>query len=213
MDSHTDPSLKNAALLTIDVQNDFTLEGAVAEIDGTREAVPKIVRLLELFRKLDLPIFHIVRLYLADGSNVDLCRREAICDGQKIVAPNTPGADLVSELKPLDVELDAENLLHGLVQQIGHFEHVIYKPRWGAFYGTNLEEELHELYIDTLIVTGANFPNCPRTTIYEASERDFRIIVAEDAISGIYQRGVEELEEIGCWVLEVEDIVEMFAKV
>ena len=31
---------------------------------------------------------------------------------------------------------------------------------------------------------GCNFPNCPRTSIYEASERDFRVVLARDAISG-----------------------------
>jgi hypothetical protein len=42
----------------------------------------------------------------------------------------------------------------------------------------------------------ATFPNCPRTSIYEASERDFRIVLARDAISGLYERGEGELINI-----------------
>jgi hypothetical protein len=38
---------------------------------------------------------------------------------------------------------------------------------------------------------------CPRTTIYEASERDFRIILAKDATSLIYDTGLQELQNIG----------------
>src|SRR5690349_14367644 len=57
-------------------------------------------------------------------------------------------------------------------------------PRWGAFFGTSLTEQLVENRVDTVVVTGCNFPNCPRTSIYEASERDFRILLVEDAMSG-----------------------------
>lgn len=41
---------------------------------------------------------------------------------------------------------------------------------------------------------GCNFPNCPRTSIYEASERDFRTVLVRDAISGLYERGEHERE-------------------
>jgi hypothetical protein len=48
-----------------------------------------------------------------------------------------------------------------------------------------------------VVFAGCNFPNCPRTSIYEASERDFRVVVARDALSGLYERGERELEGIG----------------
>jgi nicotinamidase-related amidase len=51
----------------------------------------------------------------------------------------------------------------------------MYKPRWGTFYNTLLEKHLHDLGVNTVIVCECNFPNCSRTTIYEASERDFRM--------------------------------------
>lgn len=50
--------------------------------------------------------------------------------------------------------------------------------------------------------TGCNFPNCPRTSIYEASERDFRIVLVEDAVSGLYDRGREEMRNIGVVLME-----------
>ena len=53
---------------------------------------------------------------------------------------------------------------------------------------------------------GCNFPNCPRTSIYEASERDFRVVVVEDAISGIYERGKEELRNIGVTIATAEEV-------
>lgn len=48
-----------------------------------------------------------------------------------------------------------------------------------------------------------------RTSIYEASERDFKIIVVEDAISGLYRRGREELRGIGVEIARAEDLITM----
>ena len=62
------------------------------------------------------------------------------------------------------------------------------------------------LSVSTLVFAGANFPNCPRTSIYEASERDFRLVMASDGISGLYERGIAELEGIGVAVMTSEEI-------
>jgi hypothetical protein len=51
--------------------------------------------------------------------------------------------------------------------------------------------------VNTLVICGCNFPNCPRTTIYEASEKDYRIVAVADTISGVYERGMRELKGIG----------------
>jgi nicotinamidase-related amidase len=109
----------------------------------------------------------------------------------------------MEELKP-----SAELLLSGRLQQIEYKEWITYKPRWGAFYGTSLEEHLRSLEVNTVVITGCNFPNCPRTTIYEASERDFRIVLVTDATSQIYERALDEMMRIGVSVMgthECED--------
>lgn len=74
----------------------------------------------------------------------------------------------------------------------------------GAFYRTSLEEHLRALSVETILVCGCNFPNCPRTTIYEASERDFRIVLVPDATSGVYARGLDELRGIGVDVSDAD---------
>ena len=61
--------------------------------------------------------------------------------------------------------------------------------------------------MDTLVFCGCNFPNCPRTSIYEASERrDFRVVLARDALSGLYERGERELAAIGVLLLESAEV-------
>lgn len=199
MGKYTDPDWDDSALVTVDVQNDFALAGAPAEIPGTMGVVPVVRRLVGAFREAGRPIVHVVRLYRADGSNVDACRREAVESGASLaVRPGSDGAELVDGLKPSpEVRLDTEALLGGRMQNIGRSEWIMYKPRWGAFFETPLDEHLRGLGANTLVVCGCNFPNCPRTTIYEASERDYRVVAVGDAISGAYERGMRELRGIG----------------
>jgi hypothetical protein len=47
---------------------------------------------------------------------------------------------------------------------------------------------------------------CPRTSIYEASERDFRVVLARDANSGLYERGERELKDIGVHIMSADEV-------
>jgi nicotinamidase-related amidase len=213
-DKFTTANWRNAALLTIDTQNDFTLPNSPFSITGTFEIVPKMRQVLHAFRTAHKPIIHVIRIYNSDGSNVDLCRRKAIAElGNKLVISGTQGAELVDELKPSSspssskVRLDTELLLEGKLQQVAMKEWIMYKPRWGAFYATPLENHLHKLNTNTVVICGCNFPNCPRTTVYEASERDFRVVLISNATSNIYERGLHELDRIGIELMTADDCV------
>lgn len=206
--SYTSPNWNTSVLITIDTQNDFSLPNAPAEIVGTSQVLPNMVRILEAYRQKGLPIIHVIRLYKEDGSNVDICRREAIENGAKIAAPHTDGAELVSEIRSLGyTSLDADKLLNGEFQTVGENEWVMYKPRWGAFYQTDLEAFLRERGIDTIVFTGCNFPNCPRTSMYEASERDFRVVMVADSMSQVYEKGIQEMNNIGVHVCSLEEVL------
>jgi nicotinamidase-related amidase len=212
MDEYTEPQLDASALITIDVQRD-TLDGAPLEIPGTSAALPAMARLVDAFRAAGRPIVHVVRLYREDASNVDLCRRAIVIDGAPILAPGSDGAQLAPALLPQgSAALDTERLLAGQLQQLGPNEWALYKPRWGAFYDTRLEEHLRGLGVTTTVFCGANFPNCPRTSMYEASERDFRVALATDAISGLYDRGRAELEGIGVAVMDAGGLADAVAR-
>ncbi len=203
------PDFSSAALVTIDTQVD-TLDGQPLEIPGTSAAVPTIATLAAAFRKAGRPIVHVVRLYRADGSNVDLCRRSAVAAGATFLAPGSPGSQLAPGIigRPDGFALDASALLDGRPQAVSAGEVVVYKPRWGAFYETPLEDLLRRRGVSTVVFCGCNFPNCPRTSIYQASERDFRVVLAEDAISGLYERGRQELENIGVRVVSAAEVIE-----
>ena len=202
------PDYDRCALLIVDFQNDCILPEAPLKMAENIDILPILARLCQGMRAAGRPIVHIVRAYLADGSNADLCRRRALENGLVLFRPETEGADFPSALKPQDAPaLDWQALLKGELQQLGSYDHVIYKPRWGAFYQTPLEEFLRTHGIHTLIVAGCNYPNCPRTTIYEASERDFRLVLAQDAMSRLDARGLEEMANIGVHLATTEEIL------
>jgi nicotinamidase-related amidase len=206
-DRYTAPQWDRAALLTVDVQEDFGRPGSATWSPDKDRAVPAVAGLADLFRREGLPVVHIVRLYRSDGSNADPCRRQRIESGHRIVEPGTDGAEIVAALKPSSsARLDAGLLLGGGIQAWPGREWVIYKPRWGSFYATPLEGHLRVLGVTTLVVCGFNFPNCPRATIYEATERDFRVVMVRDGVSGLYERGIEEIRNIGVAVIAAEEV-------
>jgi len=212
-DPYTTPYAKSSALITIDTQNDFTLPNAPAQIAGTAEVIPAMTMMLDAYRAAGRPIFHVIRLYKENGSNVDACRRHAIERGTSYARPSTNGAELVSELKANpSIRLDAEHLLNGELQPIGDNEWILYKSRWSAFHQTQLNATLRQLGVDTLVFTGCNFPNCPRSTIYDASNHDFRIVVVIDAMSGLYDKAIHELAGIGAFTMTTAETVEWFGK-
>ena len=196
-DPYTRPLPGSAALVLVDVQRDFYADEAPLPIEGTKEAIPAMASLVTEFRRRAMPVVHVVRLYRPDGSNADMVRKQAIEQGARFAVPGSAGSQIAPELLPNPVELDHELLLSGEVQQIGPREHVMYKPRWGAFYRTKLEQHIRDTGCDTLVFAGCNFPNCPRTSIYQASERDFRIVLVSDALSGLDDRGIKECRAIG----------------
>src|SRR5258705_12889722 len=145
MDSHLAPGHARSALVTIDIQRD-TLDGQAFEIAGTSAILPRVGRLLDFFRAHARPIVHVVRLYVPDGSNVDLCRRTTIAEGAPLVLAGSAGSQIAAPLLPADgAPLDVDRLLSGGTQQLGPHESVIYKPRWGAFFRTPLESHLRGL--------------------------------------------------------------------
>jgi nicotinamidase-related amidase len=205
MRDYLSPERNHVALLTIDAQRDFCLPKTPPKVGGCSGALAATARLAEGFRERGRPIVHVVRLYRCDGSNVELCNRASIEEGQRIVMPGSLGAELIDELKTdPSLRLDSSLLLDGKLQTVGRHEWIMYKPRWSAFYQTGLEAHLRGLGITTLVIAGANFPNGPQATVYAASNRDFRIVLATDAISGASEAAFGELARMGVYLMSGE---------
>jgi nicotinamidase-related amidase len=196
------PQKGTAALLTLSAQQDFLKPGSPYRAAGAHRVLPALARTVQGFRAQGAPLFHAVRLYRPDGSNVDACRRQAVEEGLRVFMPGTMGAELLDEVRPdAAVRLDARGLLDGGFQKLGEDEWAFYRPRWGAFHDTALETRLDALGVTTLVVCGFNFTTALRATIYEASARDLRIVVVSDAVGNGSEAAVQELARIGVYLL------------
>ncbi len=200
------PEREGAALLKLSVQRDFMESGSPIKAYGGERALPAIHRLVEGFRSRRAPVFHAVRLYRPDGSNVDACRRQAVEEGMRVLMPGSLGAEILDELKPDPaIRLNPERLMDGRMQDIGPCEWVFYRPRWGAFHDTVLERQLRAQNITTLVICGLSFATGTRATIYESSARDFRTVIVSDALASATEDGIREMGRIGVYLMTSEN--------
>jgi nicotinamidase-related amidase len=65
------------------------------------------------------------------------------------------------------------------------------KKRYASFHGTDLEFRLRRrLDVDTLILAGINTTTCVLCAAFEATHRDFRVVVAVDAVDSMDGEGM-----------------------
>ena len=53
-----------------------------------------------------------------------------------------------------------------------------------------------------MVFAECNLPNCPRASIIQASERDFRVALVRDAVSRVTDSALTELAGIGVQILD-----------
>ena len=175
--------METSALLIVDMQNDFVLPDSAFRVAGAMATVPTIVKLLNSYREHSLPVFHIVREYRADGSDIEHFRYPGFIEGQTYAIPGTNGCDIVDELKPLPGE------------------YRIVKRRFSAFMNTELDLMLRRKGIDHVVITGTQYPNCIRATAYDAVSLDYEVTVVTDATSAasvdIAEANIRDMQNIG----------------
>jgi nicotinamidase-related amidase len=152
---------ESTALLVIDMQNIFVREGAPIHADGADQIVAPINRVVASFRQLGLPIIWTAWCHRPDGSN--LGRNGAFWRG---IAPLEPDSDLAQIHPSLDFD-DAEDIL-------------LRKPKYSAFWGTDLEPILNTFGIDSLVLSGIATDVCVGQTMVEAFHRDYNCAIVAD---------------------------------
>ena len=171
------------ALLIIDMQNDFLLPGAPAEIPGAVRIVPTVKNLLYFCREWKIPVFHVIRQYRYDGSDIENFRKDGFLQNGRYLVPGTPGAEIVTELKPAEGE------------------YIIVKPRFSAFFCTELELILKRIRINDIVICGVQYPNCIRATALDSVSYDYNTTVITDATAGaddeIALSNIRDLRNIG----------------
>ena len=176
---------RKTALLVIDVQRYFvspdypfaqafeklvpgTTAGYFERINST--VLPNIKRLQECFRSQQLPIVYTATgTCTGDGTDLpgwlkDFDQLGIAVLGARIWPPvNDPSWQIDETVTPLPGEL------------------VLSKTSSGPLNSTKLDQTLHNMGIDSLVVTGLTTDVCVTQTARETADRGFHVIVVEDA--------------------------------
>ncbi len=186
--------MEKPALLIIDMQNDFVLEGKPLRVAGARDVIPQIQAVLAEFRKRSLPVFHVLRVHRADGADVEITRKDLFARSPFAVE-GTKGAAVIDELAP-----------HG-------GEYVLTKTRMSAFIGTELDLVLRTLGITRLFVCGIQTPNCIRTTAFDGIAYNYPVVLIGDATGAsteeVHRSNVRDMQNIGVRVVKTSEIPDM----
>lgn len=153
---HLDP--KKTALVLIDLQNGIVAMQTAPY--AASEVVERSKLLAESFRAKGAPVVY-VRVDLGDFLQlpVDVSHRD----------PNDPPPAIASEISP-DAGFQPGDLL-------------ITKRHWGAFAGTELEQQLKERGIDTVVLGGIATNIGVESTARQGTGLGFAFVVVEDACS------------------------------
>ena len=208
-----------SALIVVDVQRWFTepehpfaqvieklVPGATAGyFDRVRSTVvPNIRRLQEAFRSQGLPVIFLgVGCYLQDGRDLPAWMRDFDQLGLTLLGRRvTP---LVN---------DSSWQIDGRVAPLPG-EMVLNKTSSGALNSTKLDQILHNLGINSLVVCGLTTAVCVTQTARETADRSFRVVVVEDACTEMSQEMHQAALLAFSWVFgrvrATEEVINLFA--
>jgi nicotinamidase-related amidase len=147
-------------LLVIDMLQDFFRHGPL--VQRRQSLTTSINELVAAFHAHGQPVIWVRQEFAPDLSDAFLeLRRGNI----RITMAGTDGCQLLPELAR--ESRDA----------------MIVKKRYSAFFRTELESLLAGIAPAVLVVAGVNTHACVRTTVIDAYQRDYHIVVADDCIA------------------------------
>jgi ureidoacrylate peracid hydrolase len=194
-------------LVVIDTQNGFVSDGGSYDklgIDRSyyKKALPNIIRLVNICKKIGIPV--VFTIALREPSGVDLLTkthkilplpREERIEEMPICIRGTWDADVVAELKP------------------GDEEYVMTKRRDSAFYGTKLEDLMRKLQVDSVIFCGFDTSMCVETSLRDAFNLGFDVMVVSDATASMNPKRYEcTLDDVRSFYGLVLDTSELAAE-
>lgn len=188
---------RKAALIIIDMQHGFLDSSSALCVAGAAATVPACTRALNRARELGMPVFHAIREYAADGSDVEAARHRGWVEGGKPVSRACASPRTLDEYEPL-------------APQPG--DRVIVKPRFSAFFATQLDLVLRRLGVGTVVLIGTTTPNCIRATCYDALSLDYNVVLLEDCTSSrtpeVQAANIEDMAFIGAHIMTCDEFCE-----
>ena len=201
---------KKTALLVIDMQNVFITRPVIenpTELDVLLQkrwepfykkidevVIPNNKRILEAFRAKGIEVgFAMIQSHKNNGSDRSLVQK-ATGFNELLLPKGSEDAKIVDELSPIGDEI------------------VITKTTDSAITGTNLRLILHNMGIDTVVVTGVFTDQCVSGTVRSLADESFHVWLIEDACMAsterIQKNELEILNHIYCHVINTDELLE-----
>jgi biuret amidohydrolase len=173
---------KHTALVMIDMQRDFIEPGGFGATLGNdvsllEPVVPAAAALIAWCRQHGVLVIHTQECHRPDLSDCPTAKRlrgkPSLRIGDpgpmgRILVHGEPGAGFVPELLPEEGDI------------------VVAKPGKGAFYGTDLGEQLKARRISHLLFGGVTTEVCVQTTMREANDRGYECLLIEEATGSYF---------------------------
>jgi len=197
-------------LLVIDMQNGFCSNGGSyekyggsigANLETYKKIIPNNVRIVAECRKAGIPIFYTQQV--REQSGIDLFTRlhrivpERRAEFLRIPAciRGTWDAEIINELKPTEDD------------------HIVVKRRDSSFQDTELDLWLRSIGADTLIITGLDTIICVETTLTDAFNIGYDVILVEDATASswpnIGRATIKKVSGSYGWVIKTNQLVNL----
>ncbi len=181
------------ALLIVDMQNDSYLPCAAFEVRGAQSVLPNIRKLLDTFRKHELPVVHVTREYRADGTDIEITRRDRFLRSGGAFVPGTRGHAPVEGLEPVSGEA------------------VVPRQRWSAFHKTDLDAVLLAQEVELVVLAGVETLGSIRCSAFDALAHDFEVVVTSDGtVAGdteAHKANLRDMETFGIEVSSTDHVL------
>lgn len=166
---------ESAALIVVDMQNDFVRVGAPLEVPDARETIDVHLELLRSFREKNRPI--VFTRFIAGPS------RTLMWNWSPQIAPPVcccwPGFQRA--YGDIEGERDCVAIIDELTPLAG--ESQVDKYGYNGFHRTRLTDLLLSHAIDTVLITGTVTQICVEDTARGAFHEGFQAVVIADAVS------------------------------
>lgn len=162
--------MKTMVLIIVDlVQDYFDVKlWPNSQLPDSRQHLVKATNdLAALFRAKEFPVIWFRQEFSPDLSDAFVHVKRS---GKPYAIRGTPGCQLLPEL------------------QIKPEDRILVKKRYSAFYQTELDAVLGDLQPQTLVLAGITTAWCIRSTAVDAYQRDYRVLLAQEAMAGFTER-------------------------
>ena len=162
-----------AALIVVDMQNDFVRAGAPFELPSCRAAIPNARRVIDACRAHGIPIVYLKFIAGPKESLIWTWSRPLVPEvkccwkNHKRTYADTKG------------EVEVTDIVAELAPRPGDF--IVEKYSYGGFYETNLNSILVACHTEDVIVFGAATPFCVDDTVTGAFDREYHVFLVSDA--------------------------------